>query len=241
MVNINEMKMIGGKTKNGHKMDCGCHICKNMEAKAQRHGYEEDIEKEQERKMGGPQKKNGHKKDCGCPICANMKNAKKNTKSMKKKSNGHKFDCGCPICKNTKSMKNNNTKSMKKKSNGHKFDCGCPICKNMKKKMGGEGLIEEESDDKEEVADKEQVNDKEEESDDIKEVADKEEVFDDKEGLVTNATDEEADLLLKESRIGGSRKTKKSNGHKPNCGCPICKNMKKTRRNMKKRNSKRRR
>ena len=240
MVNINEMKMIGGKTKNGHKMDCGCHICKNMEAKAQRHGYEEDIEKEQERKMGGPQKKNGHKKDCGCPICANMKNAKKNTKSMKKKSNGHKFDCGCPICKNTKSMKNNNTKSMKKKSNGHKFDCGCPICKNMKKKMGGEGLIgegligeEEESDDIKEGNDKEEVADKEEVPDDIEEV--------DKEGIVTNATDEEADLLLKESRIGGSRKTKKSNGHKPNCGCPICRNMKKTRRNMKKRNSKRRR
>jgi hypothetical protein len=30
--------------------------------------------------------------------------------------------------------------------------------------------------------------------------------------------------------VGGTRKrrgSRKSNGHKPNCGCPICKNMKK--------------
>ena len=105
MGDINQAKVVGGKRKNGHKMDCGCHICKNMEAKAERNGYEEDLEKEKERKMGY-QKKNGHKSSCGCPICKNMNNksvSKKNITNKKgKKSNGHKPGCGCPICKNMK-------------------------------------------------------------------------------------------------------------------------------------------
>jgi len=114
MVNINADKVVGGKRKNGHKMNCGCHICKNMEAKAERNGYQEDIEREKERK-NGYQKKNGHKSNCRCPICKNMKN--KNTSNVTRK-NGKKT--------------NNN------KSNGHKSNCGCPICKNMKKKKGGD-------------------------------------------------------------------------------------------------------
>ena len=36
--NINEVKLIGGKRKNGHKMDCECHICQNMKNKAKRGG-----------------------------------------------------------------------------------------------------------------------------------------------------------------------------------------------------------
>jgi len=153
---IDTKNLIGGKRKNGHKIDCKCHICENMTAKAKRHGYEEDLEKEQERKMGGPQKKNGHKKKCVCPICNNMKNMSKSKSVVKgKKSNGHKPDCGCPICKNMKKKLNGgnhltdtlldevkkdaehkfegNKKGGTKKSNGHKADCGCPICKNMKK------------------------------------------------------------------------------------------------------------
>jgi hypothetical protein len=45
--------------------------------------------------------------------------------------------------------------------------------------------------------------------------------------------------------VGGTRKrrgSRKSNGHKPNCGCPICKNMRKgknTRRNKKRSNRRR--
>jgi len=188
---VDTMKMMGGKRKNGHKMDCGCHICKNMEAKAERHGYQEDLEKEQERKMGGSQKKNGHKKDCGCPICCNMKDAKSGSKKVSKGA------------------------SSGKKSNGHKMDCGCPICGNMKKKKGGDNPDNNDTENKEEPV-----------------------------GKVTPGSDTEATKLFNEikgSPTGGSRKTKRSNGHKPGCGCPICNNMKKkTRRQKKKRNSKRR-
>lgn len=75
---MNENKFIkGGKKKNGHKSNCSCHICDNMLKKAQRGGYEEEIQKQILKKMGGSKKKNGHKPDCSCPICKNMKNASK--------------------------------------------------------------------------------------------------------------------------------------------------------------------
>ena len=67
----------GGKRKNGHKRNCGCHFCENMTKKAQRNGYEQDLERANEKKRGGPKKKNGHRLDCGCPICQNMMNSKK--------------------------------------------------------------------------------------------------------------------------------------------------------------------
>jgi hypothetical protein len=172
MGDINQAQVAGGKRKNGHKAACGCHICKNMEAKAQRHGYEEDLEKEKERKMGY-QKKNGHKSTCGCPICKNMNNKSVSKKGISKKN----------ISKG-------------KKSNGHKPNCGCPICKNMKKKMGG---ANEEANEEAKVAE-EHV------------------------GTETLATDKEYKQFS-----AGSRKTRRSNGHKPNCGCPICKNMRKKR------------
>ena len=194
---VDTMKMMGGKRKNGHKMDCGCHICKNMEAKAERHGYQEEIEKEQERKMGGPQKKNGHKKDCGCPICCNMKDAKSGSKKVSKGA------------------------SSGKKSNGHKMDCGCPICGNMKKKKGGDN--------------KNQDNNSENDTENKELLVGKE----------TPGSDTDATNLFNKMKsllpTGGSKKTKRSNGHKHGCGCPICNNMKKkTRRQKKKRNSKRR-
>jgi len=49
---INAAKLIGGKRKNGHKLNCLCHICENMKNKARRGGYEEEIEKEEEKKNG---------------------------------------------------------------------------------------------------------------------------------------------------------------------------------------------
>jgi len=53
----------GTKKKNGHKMTCGCPICKNM-----KHGGSSCSNK-----MGGKKgKKNGHKMTCKCPICKNM-------------------------------------------------------------------------------------------------------------------------------------------------------------------------
>ena len=76
-INLEQAGVGGAKRKNGHKMDCECHICENMNKKAKRGGYKEDIEKQMLQRMGGSKKKNGHKPDCGCPICKNMKNANK--------------------------------------------------------------------------------------------------------------------------------------------------------------------
>ena len=43
------MKFNGGKRKNGHKLDCLCHICENMKNKAKRGGYKDELEKQKER------------------------------------------------------------------------------------------------------------------------------------------------------------------------------------------------
>lgn len=77
--NIDEQKLVGGKKKNGHKMNCMCPICKNMAAKAKRHGYTDDELKKQERKKGN-HKSNGHRLNCHCPICKNMSKHKKSKK-----------------------------------------------------------------------------------------------------------------------------------------------------------------
>ena len=89
----------GGKRKNGHKRNCGCHFCENMTKKAQRNGYEQDLERANEKKRGGPKKKNGHRLDCGCPICQNMMNSKKSQGSKygkkTKKYRGGKVSVEC--------------------------------------------------------------------------------------------------------------------------------------------------
>ena len=123
---INEVKLGGAKRKNGHKANCTCHICENMKKKAQRGGYEEEVEKEEEKKMGGSKKKNGHRANCQCPICKNMRNAKKG---------------GADDDESSSSDEEMDTQQggKKKKGNGHKPNCGCPICKNMRKsKKGGD-------------------------------------------------------------------------------------------------------
>lgn len=84
------------KRKNGHKMDCRCHICENIKKKHERGGYEEDRHKKMLKLKGVPTKQNGHKHDCSCLFCKNMKNKhtrkaiktknpKKNKKSRKTK------------------------------------------------------------------------------------------------------------------------------------------------------------
>ena len=146
---INASKLIGGKRKNGHKLNCACHICENMKNKARRGGYEEEVEKEQEKKMGGSKKKNGHRRDCTCPICKNMRNSKKrggsnlNTKTKKIKGGHHGEEIkGETIEKeimepNEDDIEVVEVKKGGKKGNGHKPTCQCPICKNMRKKKGG--------------------------------------------------------------------------------------------------------
>jgi hypothetical protein len=193
--------------------------------------------------LGGAKRKNGHKANCSCHICENMKNKakrggyeedvkKEQIKRMggSKKKNGHKPDCDCPICKNMKNAKKggdekpyDNTDSKNdlaitggKKSNGHKATCGCPICKNMKKKgkKGGEDpdIIEK-----------------------VDSVDTSTEVTS---GNVTPAKDDEYNEF--EGGKGGTRKRRRSNGHKANCNCPICKNMKKKTRRNRKRSHRRR-
>ena len=197
MTNTDIVKLTGGKRKNGHKMDCTCHICENMKAKAKRNGYTEDIEREKERK-NGQQKVNGHKKDCDCPICKNMKN-----------SNGKSVN-------NSNTSKKAGTKNGKK-SNGHKMDCKCPICNNMKKKKGGSDeveLINQGNRDTEEVA--EEVAD-ENEYDAIDTVPTKE--------VKEEVTMTEKSVLPSGGTRKRRHNGKKSNGHKSTCKYPICKNM----------------
>jgi rubredoxin len=175
---------------------------------------------------GGIRKKNGHKDNCKCPICVNMKHARggagydvedddENSSSIQeggKKSNGHKANCKCPICKNMKknslkngAMKGGYSKNMTlkggKKSNGHKANCTCPICKNMKKR-GGEGEDESSSSSS---------------SSDMGDSSSSSDMGDSSSSSDMSDSDNQGPM------IGG----KKSNGHKANCKCPICKNMKK--------------
>jgi hypothetical protein len=144
--NVTEIKIGGAKRKNGHKLDCICHICENIKNKAKRGGYEKDAEIEIEKREGGSKKKNGHRKNCNCPICINMKHAKKgdnNIKTNTTKLGGVKNK----TCKVTKGGKNDEDLSYiggkKRKGNNHKLDCKCPICKNMRKKGGQEPKLEE--------------------------------------------------------------------------------------------------
>jgi len=159
----------------------------------------------------------------------------------KKKSNGHKANCGCPICKNMKKMKRGGEDPEiefnmgGKKKNGHKAKCGCPICINMKhakstkrnrhnkrggskrkRKGGRDEEVEEESEEVEEIEEPEDEDqDEDEAKEDIEEDSDEE--------------DEENEMNEDNAKEGG-RKKKKKNGHKANCKCPICKNMKKSKR-----------
>jgi hypothetical protein len=159
--------VVGGKRKNGHKMECCCHICENMTKKAKRGGYKVDAEKRMLQKMGGSKKKNGHRMDCGCPICKNMKNAKKGKKGGVKPGKDEDEDEDeelnpavdettdviekpdliqkrAPDWVQSDAPKEEKISEIeeidggrKKKGNGHKATCGCPICKNMRKSKKG--------------------------------------------------------------------------------------------------------
>jgi len=210
----------GAKRKNGHKANCCCHICENMKNKAKRGGYEEDAEKEQIKLMGGSKKKNGHKPNCACPICKNMKNAKKGGDEESDFDEQYGDDFAYKGGKH------------KKKSNGHKATCGCPICKNMKKKGKKGGDIEDQKGDIEEGFVK-GVN-----SDAATMPAKKEVEADPDEYDELDAAEKgEAGSGF---NVGGTRKRRRSNGHKATCKCPICKNMKKKTRRHRKRSHRRR-
>lgn len=141
--NITEVKIGGAKRKNGHKLNCSCHICENIRNKAKRGGYEKEAELELEKINGGSKKKNGHTKNCNCPICINMKNSKKNKYhnnkiTRKKRIGGEQIQ----EVQEDEAQEDEVTFPIeggkKRKSNNHKINCKCPICKNMRKyKKGG--------------------------------------------------------------------------------------------------------
>ena len=147
----------------------------------------------------------------------------------KKKGNGHKANCMCPICKNMRNKKHgggeevvdavgdDNKITGGKKKNGHKANCGCPICINMKhakrskrnrdNKRGGTKTRKQGGGEEDEL------------------------------DMKTHGTEDDDETKLDETQHGlnkedenkkkGSRKKKRGNGHKANCMCPICKNMRK--------------
>ena len=128
-----------------------------------------------------------------------------------KRKNGHSSDCTCHICENmiNKAKRNGYTKDAKKKElqkkgavkkNGHSPDCGCPICKNMMAKSKKQYKKQKGGDEQSEQEQTEQTEQTEQ--------------------------SEEPEQTEKQEQSGG--KKKKGNGHKANCKCPICKNMKKS-------------
>jgi hypothetical protein len=208
------MKLGGAKRKNGHKMNCDCHICENMTNKAKRGGYQEDAEKAALKQMGGSKKKNGHKPNCTCPICKNMRNVKK---TMKVGKSG-------------------------KKSNGHKMNCKCPICKNMSKKSNKGGAVVPDNSTVSTASDDEYKDVENIPEATTREIPENESSSNAETGngnplSSMTATQDEIDELgssFTPNVTGGRRRKtmKKSmrnrgNGHKANCGCPICKNMRK--------------
>ena len=154
-------------------------------------------------KLVGGKRKNGHKFSCSCHICENMKN--------KAKRGGYADDV----------KKAQEYAAGSKKKNGHRQACRCPICKNMKnsKKRYGKksnrrtmkrrgGGDDEEEDYMMDIPEEDEVKEKEGEG------KEKEDKGKEKEGET-------------EKEPKGGRKKKRGNGHKANCKCPICKNMRK--------------
>ena len=227
----------GAKRKNGHKASCCCHICENMKNKAKRGGYEEDAEKNQLKLMGGSKKKNGHKPNCSCPICKNMKHAKKGGYTEEESEGEY----------NEMDKNDSNITGGKrgKKSNGHKATCGCPICKNMKKGKKGGDIEEQKGDIEEGFVEGQKLDDT-----DTYQVkpSQKQVEMPTQKAVETKASDDEYDEMDAAERgeagpgfkVGGTRKRRRSNGHKATCKCPICKNMKKKTRRHRKRSHRRR-
>jgi hypothetical protein len=111
---------------------------------------------------GGRKKGNGHKMNCGCPICKNMRKSKKRggneiSNSVEDAAIADAFVKDDAIVYDNNKLiemqggKRKHKISSKKRGNGHKMNCGCPICKNMRKskKHGGGDDEDEKGDDDE--------------------------------------------------------------------------------------------
>ena len=143
----------------------------------------------------------------------------------RKKGNGHKANCKCPICKNMKRggedpMIENGLEGGGKK-NGHKSNCMCPICINMKYAKSSK---------------RNRHNKRGETKKNRRGGGDKDELDETSHGMNNeDELDNTQHGMDQETEKTGGRRNKKSkknrgNGHKPNCKCPICKNMRKSKR-----------
>jgi hypothetical protein len=113
-----------------------------------------------------------------------------------------------------------------KKKNGHKLKCGCPICQNMKhaKKGGNDGIVNDEETGN--TTDMENTDD----SDSIRKYSKtttaEEDDYDEIDNIPEN-NPKSGGVTRRKNRRGGRKTKRRGNGHKKNCKCPICKNMKK--------------
>ncbi len=192
---------------------------------------------------GGKKKSNGHKAACKCPICKNMKHAKKGgmpTLSPAnfiggKKANGHKANCKCPICVNMKhqkaSKKNRRVKrnltmkgGVKRDRNGNIIGQANENPDNEDNQLPANNLqaqFDAVGNDAENNADVEP-----EDMDDAEDIVVEEDNDMDVEGDNIVEEDDDINVPIKKQRKEGGKKTRKGNGHKSTCKCPICKNMK---------------
>jgi len=151
-----------------------------------------------ESKLIGGKRKNGHKSNCTCHICENMKN--------KARRGGYEEE----IKKEQEKMMGGS-----KKKNGHRKDCKCPICKNMKNSKKRSGTKCSRRTKKRRGGD----------DNDSYEEEKTETIEEEEEMEPSDNTSDEEDIEEETDKKGG--KKKRGNGHKMNCKCPICKNMRK--------------
>jgi hypothetical protein len=136
---------MGGKKKNGHKVNCKCPICKNM-MKHKRGGEGSPTTDKDD--MSVPSMKNDEMHENTVQPQDNNSNADNNNTTNNENSDDYNFQEYDETYDNSnevggKSRRRHKRKSQRKtkkggrrkskRSNGHKAHCGCPICKNMRK------------------------------------------------------------------------------------------------------------
>jgi hypothetical protein len=148
-----------------------------------------------------------------------------------KKANGHKSTCKCPICVNMKhqkaSKKNRRVTRNRTMKGGVKRDRNGKIIV-----QANNNDDDDDNEDNQLPANNLQVqfdaaaNNAENNADDEVENMDDAEdiVVEEDNDMVVEGDD--MDKSVKKQRKEGGKKKRKSNGHKANCKCPICKNMK---------------
>ncbi len=184
---------------------------------------------------GGKKKSNGHKAACKCPICKNMQMKKGGSMPTLrpanfvggKKANGHKATCKCPICvnmKHQKASKKNRRVSRQKGGLTRKGGRMIPPSATPTEVEGSDEYALIPPDNNNNVAPPLDESFDEEDLANMNDVRDDEERQPGDNANVGNrlfGDDDDND-----DPAQGGKKKRKSNGHKANCKCPICKNMK---------------